>query len=663
MTVLSDYASGTISLTNGEIEFTGTGTSWLLAQFKEGDTIIDITGATEYMGVIASIDANGAGTLTKPWEGPTLTDVAYRMRYQPDGARSSAQARNLIELMGNGNLQAFAGLSGSANKFPMFTGPGAMTLVPKTDLVSGAAYNVQVANLAARAAYNGQAEGYAVLVADTGDGRSAIYSKVSNANGDWSAPAYVTGPAITLDITEVDDVPYGTDPDVTLTPRAGGYDLAFKIPRGMLIEPGTVTTLPPGEEAEVEFVAITGGYRLDISIPAGEGFSAEGDYASGTTYAKGDVVQNLGSSWIAKQATTGNAPPTLPTTSNAHWQLLARAGNDGAGTVTELVGGDGIGVDNTDPTRPVISVTGSDDLMITASVVAMQVADNANAAIFGPNWVADSFDTLTFVDVAGATSLDTSAIGVLKPTSSTVVINTPNAAAGGAGYTLIDRTTAVPVGTVIKSIGVYSAVAQTVTVKLYRRLTSTTGDVVVDQSFSHPGGGWADCVLSSPYTVPSGSYFLGAHSSTNIDIVSGAIRTFKLANISGSGVTGMDEAGSGAFGMRYTRVTPNMTVRSAAFTALSTPSKVQAMLRVREIDTAAAGTDYTLECSRDNGTTWASMTLTELYTSPSPTSGVRVVQAAETDVSTQPSGTALRWRFKTLNNKMVELHDIYLHWN
>ena len=269
MTVLSDYASGTISLTNGEIEFTGTGTSWLLAQFKEGDTIIDITGATEYMGVIATITSNTAGTLTKPWEGPTLTNAAYRIRYLPDGARSTAQAAMLREQLGNGNIQALAGLSGSANKFPMFTGPGAMTLVPKTDLVSGANYNVQVANLAARAAYNGQAEGFAVLVADTGDGRSAIYSKMSNASGDWSAPAYVTGPSISLAVTEVDEVPYGTDPDVTLTPRAGGYDLAFEIPRGMIIEPGTTTTLAPDQPAAVTFVPITGGYRLDIAIPRG----------------------------------------------------------------------------------------------------------------------------------------------------------------------------------------------------------------------------------------------------------------------------------------------------------------------------------------------------------------------------------------------------------
>jgi hypothetical protein len=132
MAALSDYVTGTISLTNGSVNFTGVSTGWLLAGFREGDTIIDVTGATEFMGVVATISANGAGTLTKPWEGPDLVNVAYRMRYQADGARVSAQARNLIELIGNGNLEAFAGLTLAANKLPYGTGAGTLGLADLT---------------------------------------------------------------------------------------------------------------------------------------------------------------------------------------------------------------------------------------------------------------------------------------------------------------------------------------------------------------------------------------------------------------------------------------------------------------------------------------------------------------------------------------------------
>lgn len=232
MAIKSDYISGTLSITTGSLNFTGTGTGWNSAGFKEGDTIIDITGATEYMGVIESITGETTGVLTKPWEGPTLTNVAYRMRYQPDGSRSTSQARNLIEILGNGNLTAFAMLDGSANQLPMFTGPGAMTLVSRQNLVSGANYDVQVDTLADRADYDGQDTGFSVLVSNIGDGRSAIYSKNSATSGDWSDPAYVTGP-------------------------------------GIAIEAGTTTTLPPGNNATLDVDTIPGGYSLNFGIPRG----------------------------------------------------------------------------------------------------------------------------------------------------------------------------------------------------------------------------------------------------------------------------------------------------------------------------------------------------------------------------------------------------------
>ena len=54
-------------------------------------------------------------------------------------------------------------------------------------------------------------------------------------------------------------------------------------------------------------------------------FTQKGDYASGTTYAKNDVVyySTNGNAYIAKQATQGNAP-----TSTAHWDVFA-AGSGG----------------------------------------------------------------------------------------------------------------------------------------------------------------------------------------------------------------------------------------------------------------------------------------------------------------------------------------------
>lgn len=195
MPALSDYVAGTITLTNGLVAFTGTGTGWQAADFREGDTIFQVAGQTQWDAVIATIASNTSGTLAQPWGGATGT-YAYRMRYMADGARVTAQARNLIELLGNGNLQALAALTGPG--IPVFNGPHSMIVTPVSDFVNGAFYNVQVNTLADRAAYNSQpgptatSPGYAVLVSDIGDGRSAIYSKLSDTSGDWSAPAYVT---------------------------------------------------------------------------------------------------------------------------------------------------------------------------------------------------------------------------------------------------------------------------------------------------------------------------------------------------------------------------------------------------------------------------------------------------------------------------------------
>lgn len=269
LTMPSDYVSGTITLTNGLAEFTGTGTGWLVSGFREGDVLMDVAGAPEFWMVIEDITGNGAGVLTQPWAGPDLVNVTYRMRFTSDGYRSTAQAAMLREDLGNGNVQALASLTGSDGKVPMFTGAGVMTLVSRTDLVSGVSYDVQVADLAARAAYDGQfgpspeRGGFAVLVNDIGDGRSAIYSKNSPASGDWSGAAIITGPE------------------------------------------GAISTVP--------------------------GIVWRGTYSGGTAYVVNDGVTLNGSSFRNIVAGTGNAPSSAsPPVDNTWWKVVAAAGANGS---------------------------------------------------------------------------------------------------------------------------------------------------------------------------------------------------------------------------------------------------------------------------------------------------------------------------------------------
>lgn len=290
MAIPSDYVSGTISLTNGSVAFSGTGTGWQAASFREGDILIDIAGAANLFAVIATIDSNTSGTLSKPWTGPDLTNVAYRMRYAWDSARVGAQARTLVEMLGNGNIEALAALTGPG--VAVFDGPHTMVIKPESDFVNGVTYDVQVNTLAQRATYNGEAAGFAVLVSDNGDGRSALYSKLSAASGDWSAPAFITGPA-------------GPTPVIT----------------------ADVETTAPGTPAVVNVTPIAGGYNLDFGLPAAEGMQSRGVWSNATAYVKGDVVGYNGSSFVAKRANTGVTP-----VEGLDWGLLAAKGSDGTGT-------------------------------------------------------------------------------------------------------------------------------------------------------------------------------------------------------------------------------------------------------------------------------------------------------------------------------------------
>jgi len=132
-----------------------------------------------------------------------------------------------------------------------------------------------VTTLAGRAIHDNAPAEFRVLVENEG-GIAYRYVKLSAAAADWSAGARITGASITLDVTEVDEVPYGVPPDVTLTPRPGGYDVSFVIPRGMIIEPGATTTLASDQPAAVSFVPVTGGYRVDFAIPRGAAGDIEG---------------------------------------------------------------------------------------------------------------------------------------------------------------------------------------------------------------------------------------------------------------------------------------------------------------------------------------------------------------------------------------------------
>lgn len=125
MALLSDYTAGTVASSGNVI--TGTGTAWAVAEFREGD----IFTADGWNVIIASVDSDTQLTVdpNRGVVGAALSGAEYGLRYMSDGSRASAQARQLIDMLGgSGNLEALGGLVGVAGKIPMFTGPGTMAL-------------------------------------------------------------------------------------------------------------------------------------------------------------------------------------------------------------------------------------------------------------------------------------------------------------------------------------------------------------------------------------------------------------------------------------------------------------------------------------------------------------------------------------------------------
>jgi hypothetical protein len=93
----------------------------------------------------------------------------------------------------------------------------------------------------------------------------------------------------------------------------------------------------------------------------------------------------------------------------------------------------------------------------------------------------------------------------------------------------------------------------------------------------------------------------------------------------------------------------NMTlIPDASVTVSSAPTYMDAFVLWKDDSgSAALGTDFTIELSRDGGTTYTAGTLTNLASYD----GTYSLLRARANVSAQPSGTSMLCRIKTLNTK------------
>lgn len=102
----------------------------------------------------------------------------------------------------------------------------------------------------------------------------------------------------------------------------------------------------------------------------------------------------------------------------------------------------------------------------------------------------------------------------------------------------------------------------------------------------------------------------------------------------------------------------NMTLVSVAQAAGAAPIEARALLLHRPVDAAALNVDCAVSVSRDGGVTWAAAALV----SEGAFDAVTNVLSAVVDLSAQPNGTSVRWRFQTFNAKEQRLHGVWLQW-
>jgi len=99
---------------------------------------------------------------------------------------------------------------------------------------------------------------------------------------------------------------------------------------------------------------------------------------------------------------------------------------------------------------------------------------------------------------------------------------------------------------------------------------------------------------------------------------------------------------------------------SGEFTPPSTaPDNARMVIMHKPVDVVTLNTDAILSVSRDGGTTFTAFTLTKVADH---TDGRETLTTEDLDISGQPSGTDLIWKFETFNSKEQELHDITLQW-
>ncbi len=198
------YKDGTVTLVQGSPVIVGNDTGWKVALIVGGTVFVEAEGGAPLP--ILPDDSDGANlhpitntemTAAIKWTGASGTYNYAIVRDMSYSRQQSANADALalyLQRLNNPSLAAVSGLVPEADSLILFTGPDTATVIQRSSLVQGVDYDADADNIAGRNLYSSEAKGFSVLVANAGDGRTAIFIKRSSMDGDWSVPFYLSGP-------------------------------------------------------------------------------------------------------------------------------------------------------------------------------------------------------------------------------------------------------------------------------------------------------------------------------------------------------------------------------------------------------------------------------------------------------------------------------------
>ena len=108
----------------------------------------------------------------------------------------------------------------------------------------------------------------------------------------------------------------------------------------------------------------------------------------------------------------------------------------------------------------------------------------------------------------------------------------------------------------------------------------------------------------------------------------------------------------------YYHSSTNMTLVGGALTASSTPVRGSISVSAEFVDSSTVNTDFTAEISRDGGANYTAVTLTA-----GAVNGGFTLFFGEADISSQNTGTSVKYRIKTLNNKEIRVSGVVIRWS